>query len=72
MKMIHLAIDARSKGWGLVVDQPSVEALVDAIRKIIQDEDLQRRLVSAAWMEARRRDSRLISQKLQRVLGVIN
>ncbi len=65
-----LARDARLKGWGYVVDTPDVQALKKGILRILEDKNLQRRLVAAAWQEARRRDSRIISGEVQKFLGV--
>lgn len=59
-----LARDARTRGWGYVVDSPDVSALRDAIQRLIEDVPMQRQLVAAAWQEARRRDSRIIAAQL--------
>jgi glycosyltransferase involved in cell wall biosynthesis len=66
-----LAKDARRKGWGYVVDKPDVDELRRGMQTILEDKALQRNLVKAAWEEAKRRDSLIISNKLQEILGVI-
>lgn len=65
-----VARDARAKGWGWVVDRPDIAAVREGIETIIADPSLQRKLVAAAWQEARRRDSRVVARALWRyVLG---
>jgi glycosyltransferase involved in cell wall biosynthesis len=61
-----LARDARERGWGWVVDRPDVSAVREGLESVASDVPLQRRLVTAAWQEARRRDSRLIAADLYR------
>lgn len=66
-----IAKDARKRKWGFVVDKPDVEELKIAIEYILINKELQKQLVNAAWHEAKRRESIIISKKLQKYLGVI-
>ncbi len=57
---------AKKDGWGVVVDQPSPQALAKAIDDLFQDEQKQRAVVEAAFREARARLASNVAGELQR------
>jgi glycosyltransferase involved in cell wall biosynthesis len=60
---------AKKDGWGVVVDQPSPQALAKAIDDLLQDEELQRRVVEAARAEAQARLASRVAGELQNELA---
>jgi glycosyltransferase involved in cell wall biosynthesis len=61
---------AKQGAWAMVVDQDDPKAIADALRRILEDEELAARLVQGALQEARRRDARVHARALHEwVLG---
>jgi hypothetical protein len=60
----YLSYLARREGFGLVVDDPNVDALADGIDRLHADANLQRSLVENAQRFARSRDARVWSHIL--------
>lgn len=65
-KKSYLAEYASEKGWAYVVTEDSPQALSDAIVKVIEDQELSRKLVGAALEVARTRGSLPVAQELFR------
>jgi glycosyltransferase involved in cell wall biosynthesis len=59
------ALSASAHGWGYVVTEDSPAALAAAITKVISDENLATRLVTAALHEAQSRHARDHTERLQ-------
>jgi len=55
---------ARREGFALVVDRPDVRELADAVDRLIEDQELQGRLVERALGFVKTRDGRIWAQKL--------
>jgi hypothetical protein len=61
--------DARRHGWGLVVDDPAPARLAEALRTLLGDRDLRRRLSAAAQALAlARHDIASVRARFQQVL----
>lgn len=56
---------AAEEGWGVVVDEPGVDGLVSAIRRIVDDSDLRARLVAASRAVFIRNHAPATSQSLE-------
>jgi glycosyltransferase involved in cell wall biosynthesis len=60
---------ARRAGWGMVVDEPMTEALVGAIRTLLENAALRRRLSETARrLAAAHHDIRCVGERFQRAL----